>query len=309
MHVCRTLLLLAALAASLARAQNTTPNLAPAQTAPRFAPTVTPEEEVLARSIHFDVATFKPSGPNSERALKYTPDGFIMGKRPFHDLIRYSYARVRGGSFKLSGQPAWVDTDLYDIQAKVTPESIATWQKLTFNEQKVVLQQFLADYLKLQVHEDTALYPYYGLAVGKNGIKMKPYQPGDTLSMPGGKVLAGPDGQLVTGSGLLQWVSGSEILCLGCSMQLLADTLAGHGDKGVLDETGLIGGFNFDLHFNDMIDVAHPDAPPIPFLGLKPDDATPAIRSAVKQLGLELRPTLGQMDGVVIDRIERPAEN
>jgi uncharacterized protein (TIGR03435 family) len=285
---------------SLASAQT----IAPAEPAPRYSNPVTPEQEALAKSIHFEVATFKPSGPNSVRSLGFTPDSFTMGARPFHDLIRFSYARVRGGSFRLSGQPTWVDTDLYDIQAKVTPESIAAWQKLDAAEQKVVLQQFLADYLKLKVHEDTARYPYYGLIVGKNGIKMKSYEPGDTIRMPNGRVLGGPDNQ-PTGTGFLEWASGSEVLGLNCNMQRLADQLAGHADRGVLDETSLKGGFNFDLHFNDLTDEAHPETP-IPFVALKHEDATPAIRSAIKQIGLELRPTTGQMDGVVVDHVERP---
>ena len=47
----------------------------------------------------------------------------------------------------------------------------------------------------------------------------------------------------------------------------------------------------------------------MPFVALKHDDAMPAIRTAIKQIGLELKPTTGQMDGVVIDHIERPPEN
>jgi uncharacterized protein (TIGR03435 family) len=88
-------------------------------------------------------------------------------------------------------------------------------------------------------------------------------------------------------------------------MQKLADRLARHADKGVLDETGLKDGFNFDLRFNDLADAAHPETP-MPFAALKPINATPAIRVAIKQIGLELKPTTGQMDGVVVDHIERP---
>jgi uncharacterized protein (TIGR03435 family) len=284
------LLLAAALAAPIALAQ--TPPPAPQLAAP------TPTLSAPTKPIDFDIAVFRLNKSGDEdRKLGLTPDGFTMQNRPFHDLIRFAFAKGRGGAYRISGQPAWVDNDLYDIQAKVAPEDIAEWQKLNGVGQKIALQGFLIEYLKLKFHPDPTPYPYYALVVGKNGPKMKPFKPGDTFKTP--------DGQTISAKGLLQWVSGSEVIGQGCTTERLVDQLSGHADRGVIDQTGLMPqGYDFTLQFDDAPDPN--GGPGIPFQAMSPGDATASMRSAVKQLGLELQPTTGPMDGMVIDHIERP---
>jgi uncharacterized protein (TIGR03435 family) len=264
----------------------------------------TPKAKLLDAPTHpidFDVASFKINKSNDyDRKLGFTPDGFAMQNRAFHDLIRYAFAKTRGGSFQLSGQPGWVDDVRYDVQARVAPEDMAEWQKLSGLGQKVALQGFVIEYLKLQYHPDTTPHPYYALVVAKSGLKMKVYKPGDTFKTP--------DGQTVDGTGILQWVGGSEVVGQSIRMPRLADQLAGHADRGILEQTGLTDAYNFDLRFDDMPDPNHPDWN-MPFLALKPEDATPIIRNAVKQLGLELKAASGPMDGIVVDHIERPPED
>jgi uncharacterized protein (TIGR03435 family) len=278
------------------------PLQAPAQP-PADSASPTPLAATLSAPTHpidFDVAVFKLNKSGDyDRKLGFTGDGFAMQNRAFHDLIRYAFAKTRGGSFQLSGQPSWVDDDRYDIQAKVSPEDIDEWKRLNGAGQKIALQGFIIEYLKLKYHPDTSPHAYYALVVGKNGLKMKPYKPGDTFKTP--------DGQTVSGTGILQWVSGSEVIGQSVAMPRLADQLAGHADKGILDQTGLTGGYNFDLRFDDMPDPSGNFVRP--FLALSPGDATPSIFSAVKQLGLELKPATGPMDGIVIDHIERPPDN
>lgn len=89
-------------------------------------------------------------------------------------------------------------------------------------------------------------------------------------------------------------------------------------DRPVIDETGMAGRrFNF-----------HPDLPPeaIKDLGRRPrgapavrDPRTPAnssdpslisaIKTAIKKLGLNLEPTEGPGEFIVIDHVERPSGN
>jgi uncharacterized protein (TIGR03435 family) len=291
-----------AFAAPILLAQSAAP---PAPAAPSSASADPPSAPAATLSaptkpIDFDVATFKLNKSGDyDRKLGFTGDGFVMQNRPFHDLIRYAFAKTRGGSFQLSGQPSWVDDDHYDVQARVAPEDLDEWKKLNAAGQKVALQGFIVEYLKLKYHPDTTPHAYYALVVAKNGLKMKPYKPGDTFKTPTGEV--------VSGTGILQWVSGSEVIGQSIAMPRLADQLAGHADKGILDQTGLTGPFNFDLRFDDMPDPSGNFTRP--FLAMAPGDATPAIFSAVKQLGLELKPATGTMDGIVVDHIERPPED
>ena len=67
--------------------------------------------------------------------------------------------------------------------------------------------------------------------------------------------------------------------------------------RPVVDQTGLVGLYDFTLHWNRS---------PDPDIG---DTAAP-FRGALKsQLGLELKPTHAPIDILVIDHVERPSEN
>ena len=254
------------------------------------------------KPIDFDVAVIRRSGDKSVTSLDITPDGFFMGARPFHDLIRYAFAKGRGGAYRISGQPSWVDTDLYDIQAKVAPEDIAEWQRLNAVGQKVALQGFLLKYLKLKYHPDTAPYPYYALVVGKTGLKIPLYKPGDSFKSR--------DGRTISDRNVLLWVGPNELICQDCTIKRLAEELSGRGDRGILDETGLTStDYNIDLRFDVLPDPDRPDGPGVPFRRLSQKDASAVLLTSAKHLGLELRPATGPMDGMVIDHIDRPPEN
>jgi uncharacterized protein (TIGR03435 family) len=253
--------------------------------------------------IGFDVATFKlnRSGDTSMQfSVPLGGDGFTARNRPIHDLIRYAFAQGRGATYRITGQPSWVDDDRYDIQAKIALEDLPAWQKLDALQQKVVLQRFLTEALHLKFHPDPTLYPYYALVVGKGGPKL---QEAPTDITPNG-----PEGKPVPRRTML-WTSPSDVTAYACEMQLLADQLAGHTDLPVLNHTDLHKYYNFTLHFDGASTSDSPTAPEVPFLGLPPNLATSSAISAVKQLGLELRPAKGPMDGMIIDHIERPPEN
>jgi uncharacterized protein (TIGR03435 family) len=67
--------------------------------------------------------------------------------------------------------------------------------------------------------------------------------------------------------------------------------------RPVVDQSGLVGLYDFTLHWNGS---------PDPDIG---DTAAP-FRGALKsQLGLELKPTHAPIDILVIDQVERPSEN
>jgi uncharacterized protein (TIGR03435 family) len=256
-----------------------------------------------AKPIEFDVAVFRlnTSGqPTPRIAIPPGGDGFTAQNRTMHDLIGYAFAHTPGASYRISGEPVWVDADRYDIQAKVASEDLAAWQKLDQAGQRIALQNFLIEYLKLKFHQDTSSYPYYTLGVGKGGPKMKEYKPGVTLQ--------GPDGQIITGTGLCHWWPGNLAIGQPCTMQRLANLLSGHADLPIVDKTGLSGDYIFVLQFETAPDPrlnGHETA----VVALPHETATPLIFSAVKQLGLELKPAKGPMDGMIVDHIERPPQN
>jgi uncharacterized protein (TIGR03435 family) len=253
--------------------------------------------------IEFDVATFKLNHSGDYEMNLSIPiggDGFTARNRPIHDLIRYAFAKGRGGTYRISGQPAWVDDDRYDIQAKVAPEDLAAWKKLDAGQQKIALQRFLIETLKLKFHPDETPYPFYALVVAKGGPKLKEVHQGDPLKTPEGKEVS---------PRTILWTSPDDLSAYACELERLADQLTGHTDRPVRNTTGLHGYYNFSLHFDGAPNPSNPGAPDIPFLGLPPDLATPSVISAVKEIGLEIKLTKAPLDAIVIDHIERPPEN
>jgi uncharacterized protein (TIGR03435 family) len=76
-------------------------------------------------------------------------------------------------------------------------------------------------------------------------------------------------------------------------------------DRPVVDKTGLTGRYDFDLEFT-------PDESQFGGAGLKgtPESTKPDLFTAMQQqLGLKLEATRGPIDTIVIDHVERPAEN
>jgi uncharacterized protein (TIGR03435 family) len=82
----------------------------------------------------------------------------------------------------------------------------------------------------------------------------------------------------------------------GASMALLVRALSPLVGRAVVDQTGFIDGFDFQLRFS---------------LGPADSDARfPSIFTALQeQLGLKLEPTRAPVDLLVIDSIERPTGN
>ena len=255
------------------------------------------------KPVEFDVAVFKLNKGGGEMPYVRIPvggDGFSAQNRPLHDIIRYAFAKGRGGSFRISGQPAWVDDDRYDMQAKIAVEDLPEWKKLNGQGQKIVLQNFLIEYLKLKFHPDPTPYPYYALVVGKNGPKVKPTKPGDTFKTS--------DGRTVSGRALI-FTGPNEVTAQAAPIEQFADLLSGHADRPVLDKTGLDDFYNFVVQFASTPDPRMPEGSGTPFFALPPDVATPSMFSAVKQLGLQLVLTKGPIDAIIIDHVERPPDN
>jgi uncharacterized protein (TIGR03435 family) len=76
-------------------------------------------------------------------------------------------------------------------------------------------------------------------------------------------------------------------------------------DRDVIDKTGIAGAF--DIH----VETPPPDAAPVDAAGIAPSpaDLSDTVIAAVRSIGLRMEPAKGRGDFLVIDRVERPAEN
>jgi len=257
-----------------------------------------PADSVPEQKITFDIVSVKAHkaedcnqrSPCLNRVeLPTNGDGFAFRGATIYTVLHFAYGgNGRGGEWAVLGQPKWVDTDLYDIRGKVTEEDIPAWQKMDPDTKRIAVRELLRDMLKLKVHEDAKEVPIYALVVGKNGPKMKEYQPGDTVKTPDGRLLQGT---------VLAWFTPNELVCQAMDMDRLANSLNPRIDHTVLDRTGLTGLYNFTLEINWMRAPTNPE---------DADPSVPSVFTSIQKLGLELKPAKGDPHNLVIDHIERP---
>jgi uncharacterized protein (TIGR03435 family) len=206
--------------------------------------------------------------------------------------------------------PAWVKKDKFEIQGKLpdgssnfTPAQIRQGKMTPVN---LMLQGLLEDRFHLKVHRETRDLPVFALAVGKSGLKLK-------RTPPGGEQIKTAAGILVERHGLEGMLSvpsqsGSPRYRLhfqASSMQEVANSLAPYFDRPVLDRTGLQGDYDFDVIYDEDQDA--PNVGGVPF---NPYKATaPALSIALEEIGLKLESTKAAVEVLVVDHVEKPAEN
>lgn len=239
----------------------------------------------------FDVASIRPSKPNSSWAYGIGPDNLrIMGLPLSRAIIMAYFPDGYGSKDRISGAPDWVRADPYDIVGKVAPPDQAEWQKQRLAlANKVMLQgmlqALLADRCKLVVHRVPAEIQGYALVIAKRGPKLTETPADETL----------PTGVRMPGGGILvpyQRGEAPRISYFGVSMATFAQNLKGFVAAPVVDQTGLTGKYDFVL--DGRVDVpSGPDPNNWDF----------------DQLGLELKPVKLPTETIVIDHIERPSAN
>jgi bla regulator protein blaR1 len=262
----------------------------------------------------FEVATIKPSQAGSPGSLNLGArgsGGFFFKNGTVKDLIQFAYG-IRSDD-QLSGLSGWMNTDRYDIEAKLSDTDAATGQKLfgpaKFDQFRLMLQSLLADRFNLKVSQSSKQVPIFELVVAKGGSKLKPSEmaavdaahPGPPQPVNGSR-LSGMPGKR-TGSGV-------KVAQLAESLSRLPELGSGTsigGGRLVVDKTGLTGYYDWTLQWtpdaNDprlAVDAATPPS----------DPNKPGLFTAIQeQLGLKLVPAKGPVEVLVVDHIERPTEN
>jgi len=188
----------------------------------------------------------------------------------------------------LSGGPAWIDSDKFDIEAKFDVTEISKWNSLTYRQRANMLQPLLAERFNVKVHHEMKPFSVYNLVLSKGGTKLQPTRPGFSDDMGIGITCH----VLKNRSGYTQRQD--------CTVASLDDLLHQATGRSVVDKTGLAGHYDFELRWTpDNISPTTED-----------DYSGPSIFAAVQeQLGLKLEPATAPLDVLVIDHAERPSEN
>lgn len=254
-----------------------------------------------ASSPSYEVASIKPnrSGDGMVRFM-FAPDGLSANGLPVKMLIGFAYNMK---DFQISGGPAWIDSERYDIEAKMDESTIAALKKLTpeqaLEQRRLMVQSLLLERFNLKVSHSTKDLPIYALVVAKNGPKLT--KSADAPAGPGGP---GPRSRVRFGVG--------ELNATGAPISTLIDSLAREVGRTIVDKTGLDGRYDFTLHWNSDRQSLSAAGPADASQGPAPsqDSSGPSIFTALQeQLGLKLESQKGPVETLVIESIAKPSEN
>ena len=301
------------------------------------------------KSLTFEVASIKPAQPPKPdaqgRMFMRGPSGGPGSKDP--GRISYPFVTLKNilmtaynvKNFQVSG-PSWLDNERFDITATMPPDT-------TMEQFQIMLQNLLLDRFQMSVHREKKELPMYSLVVTKAG-KLKesgvatppPDNDGPPPLPPPGPPKIGPDGFPVLpaamtgrpGIFMMMMPGRARLTATAQTMQDLANRLSFQLNRPVIDNTGLAAKYDFILTYapdpnegpgrggpglggiavaigpgpaagpgpggNDNVSIPDGETPP-PLLG--------ALQS---QLGLKLEPKKGDVDFIVVDKIEKtPTEN
>lgn len=272
------------------------------------------EAQNAAAEPHFEVASVRPNTSGTTSMKFPLPSGgrFTVTNVNLKILVAFAY-NVQG--FGISGGPAWMGSDGYDVTAR------AEASNLDMNQYKSMLQALLRDRFKLAVHKEAKQAPVYALLPAKGGPKLPPSDPGGCVrsgpNLPPPRLsspLARAPGEPAPVTCGTFFTGPSSLDARSMSMAQLANTLSIMVGRPALDKTELSGTFDIHLEFapegtalgnRPLNNQPEPDA-----AGNSDASGLPSIFTALQQtLGLRLESQTGTTDVLVIDHVERPDPN
>ncbi len=239
-------------------------------------------------SLMFEVASIKPSKPGAQDGGLHPAPG---GKRYVGSnwvLRNYLSGAYQVKYDQIAGGPGWVDTDPYDLNAEAEKPS-------SIEDLHIMLQNLLTERFKLRFHYETKVMSAYVLTVDKGGPKNLKVHPG----AGGGDLNINKEAEQFLHE---KWSAHCA------SMDYFTFVLSQIFDRPVLNQTNVIGCFDFELTFTR-------DLPPgikegQLFNGVPIDTYGPTIFQALpSQLGLKLESKKAPVDIMVVDHAEKPTED
>jgi uncharacterized protein (TIGR03435 family) len=252
----------------------------------------------------FEVASIRPADPDAPRAgLHITPGGGLNAINVnLTQLITFAYNIACGKNCDnfVSGGPAWIDSQRFDVHAKATQSDApgSSLSALSAVEQSALrdqirqrLRTLLAERFQLLARRATKEMAVFNLVVSRNGHKLRESAGGESGGIRGER---------------------GAMIAENSQLHILTINLAAMLGRPVLDKTGLTSRYDFRLEWAPDSNggtgkaAGYVDGQPASSAGF----GGPSIFTAIQeQLGLKLESTRGPVDIIVIDRLEKPSEN
>jgi uncharacterized protein (TIGR03435 family) len=217
----------------------------------------------------FEVATVKPTPPQTDpKTGTWSIPGTGRFTATHVSLVLLLQLAYGIDSSQIANRPDWLETNLYDVDAK--PEDGV---KLSRDELKPRLQDLLRQRFHLMAHMETLSSRGYALVVAEGGPHLTPTT-GDHF--PGFRINVSP-GQMRGAN----W-----------SMPQLAKYLTSAAGFPVVDQTGITGSYDIAFSYEPKIDAENSTLPP--------------LDEALKQAtGLLLKPQKVPIETIVIDHVDK----
>ena len=258
----------------------------------------------------FAVASVRPSGPGNDMSIhNVRADSFVARGMTVREIVLFAY----GIAFdrEVSGGPAWMGSDRFDIAAKPDEAEIAALDKLSSDDRdeqmRLRVQSLLADRFQLKVSFVKKELPVYDLVVAKGGLKcakiesVNPFAKMPTPRFgwnamppppppPPGYTPPAPDEARALAQTMHMrtqyWPFWLAVTALEHQPELEGRT--------VVDKTGLEGSYDCEATWSR----AGSEGP------------GPSFFTAIQeQMGLKLELSKGMVETVVIEHVERPSAN
>ncbi len=243
-------------------------------------------------TVTFETASVK-ANTSGQRGMSNGTRGrtYTAVNMPLRPIIASAYELSGSQAYRLLGGPSWIGAstppfggDRFDITAAL-PEGANP------RDEPAMLRALLKERFKLAVHTETRETPIYALVVARADRRLGP-QLKPSIDCEGAD--RRPD---MCGLQVSDKISGH-----GQRMSALARILPLFAGRYVVDQTGLTGGFDFELQAPEVAGGRGADGPGA--------DAGGGFFTALQeQLGLKLMSTKGPLEFVVIDSIEHPSED
>ena len=264
-------------------------------------------QDAPAAHVEFDVASIKRNtSATPGGGMRSMPDGSsVMTNVTIQQFIGAAYPSQSG---EYIGLPDWarVGGERYDVTVK--PPADATRE-----QRQAMWRAFFVDRMKLVAHDEMVEQPIYSLVLaradGRLGPKLSLSTHDCIAESAAARQRGGPPPQLTTDAEFLDScgarMGAGRIISGGIAIESFVASLRGLAGRVVQDKTGLKGFYRIDFTYALPNQPAGPGAP----AAADPNDAPSVFTAVQEQLGLKLEPDKMALQRVVIDHIERPAEN
>jgi uncharacterized protein (TIGR03435 family) len=256
------------------------------------------------QTFRFEVASIKPSKNRNFIGVDLGLGGRLMGNAPLNLLIANAY-RVK--QQQIVGGPAWINSDLYSIEAKGE-------RSATRIEMLLAFQALLQDRFRLRIERETRTLGVYVLTVGKGGIKRRLLSGGGCPVAEANKPVGppGPDQPPCGRVTMMFSPTRSRLEGRNISIADLVERLSNFVDRPLIDRTGYRGTLDLKLEFvPERAVFGLSDGALIPGETTPADQDGPASLSTAvqEQLGLRIEYAKVPVDVIAIKHVERPTAN